>query len=218
MESLRPLADGLLGLLFPDRCIGCKRSGVLLCPTCQAAMRPYSAVTIPRIGGAETSLLSASAAYQFEDPLRQAIHTLKYDRIQRIAPLLGDLLVNHLKKHPLPMDAVIPVPLHPHRMAERGFNQSSLLAGRIAEVYGVSLRTKGLVRTRDTAHQVGLDAQERRKNMQEAFVWRSKKAPPARVVLIDDVTTTGSTLIACAEVLRAAGAQEVRALALAHGS
>jgi ComF family protein len=129
---------------------------------------------------------------------------------------LGDLLAQHMSAHPLPADGLIAVPLHPRRLAERGFNQSDLLARRLSMQCKIPFISRGLMRNRDTAHQVGLDAQERRANVGDAFVWQHDTPPPARALLIDDVLTTGATLEACAQALRAAGSREVRALVLAR--
>ncbi len=213
----RSLSDSVLGLLFPDRCAGCGRSGELLCAACRASIRPYPAHEPPVRGGDALALLDgASVAYLFEGALRKAIHTLKYNRVRRMAEPLGDMLAHHLQSHPQPCDAIIPVPLHPRRLAERGFNQSELLAHRLAQVSGIPLHTNGLVRCRDTAHQMELDARDRLDNVRDAFVWQHPQSPPARVLLLDDVLTTGATMQACAQALRAAGAQEIRALALAR--
>lgn len=219
---IQSLADKLLGVLFPDRCVGCGNLGDLLCSACRATLRPLPhpprSLTHVRADGNDVSLNETRAAYVFEGPLREAIHALKYDRVKRIAPILGDLLSDYLQTHAMPIGAIIPVPLHKQRLAERGFNQSELVAQRLAETCGKPLLVKGLFRKRDTAHQVGLDAQERKQNMYNAFVWRGSSAPPPRVLLIDDVLTTGATLNACAQALKAAGSREVRALTLAQSA
>jgi ComF family protein len=213
-RSFRSLIDGALELLFPDRCVGCGQPGQLLCDSCVARIRPYPDKRVQRV--TYGTLGEVHAACLFESPLREAIHALKYDKAERIAPVLATLLATHMRQARLPVDAVIPVPLHPNRLQERGFNQSELLAQGLAETCNLRLLRRGLVRQRDTAHQVKLDAHARLTNMQGAFVWRSKKAPPRRILLIDDVLTTGATLAACADTLQAAGAKEIRALALAH--
>lgn len=212
--------DGLLGLLFPDRCVGCDATGSLLCADCCARLRPYPQGARQMAGrdlAAGGGLDDAAVAFVFEGPMRAAIHRLKYDRIRRMAEPLGDLLAEHLRRHPLPADALVPVPLHERRRAERGFNQSELIAQRLAAQTGLLLTT-ALVRGRDTAQQVGLDAAARQGNVQGAFGWQGRRPPPPRLLLIDDVLTTGATLGACAEALRSAGAREVRALVLARSS
>lgn len=207
--TIQSLLDKMLGLLFPDRCAGCGKHGDLICSDCRAKLRPY-----PEDRFVPPMLDGASVAFIFEEPLQSAIHSLKYDRIRRMAAPLGDMLVEYLHRHPLDADAMIAVPLHAHRLAERGFNQSELLGRRIQEVSGIPLLTVGLVRCRDTAQQVQLSMAERQKNMRDAFLWQHTAPPPARVLLLDDVLTTGATLGACAQALRAAGTREVCGLAL----
>lgn len=208
---LHSVVDRLLGLLFPDRCAGCKRSGALFCAACQAALKPYLPDDTIFPG-----LDAAGVAYVFASPLREAVHCLKYERLQRMAAPLGDLLVVYLRANPLPADAVLAVPLHSKRLAERGFNQAELLACRLAQQSRLPLLSRGLVRCRDTEHQARLDRSARRANVTDAFAWIAAEPPPLRILLIDDVLTTGATLGACADALRAAGAREVRALALAR--
>lgn len=215
------LTDKVLGLLFPDRCAGCGRTGSLLCERCCASLRPYPAqryALSSRKAGQSSLLDQIAIGFVFEGALREAVHTLKYNRVRRMAGPLSELLAQHLRDHPLPADALVPVPLHARRLSERGFNQSELLAQHLAARTGVPCMHNGLLRSRDTPHQVGLDAQQRRENVRAAFVWQSSTPPPQRVLLIDDVLTTGATLEACAETLRRAGAREVGALALARSS
>ncbi len=222
--ALRALADHMLGLLFPDRCVGCGNEGTLLCAACQATFRPHPATS----NRTHEHLADMRALFIFEGTLRTAIHTLKYRRIQRMAQPLGDLLASHLHRPDasstsapdtpptqIAIDALVAVPLHPRRLAERGFNQCDLLARRIAQRSTLPV-VAGLQRQRDTAHQVGLDASARQQNVADAFVWKAATPPPPRVLLIDDVLTTGATLQACARALHAAGCREVRALTLAR--
>jgi ComF family protein len=135
--------------------------------------------------------------------------------VRRVAVPLGDLLADHLRAAPQPADALMAVPLHAGRLAERGFNQSEELAARIARRSGLPL-VPGLARCRDTGHQASLGRRARKGNVEGAFVWASLTPPPARVLIVDDVLTTGATLVACGDALRAAGTREVRAVALAR--
>jgi len=112
-------------------------------------------------------------------------------------------------------DAIVPVPLHPRRLRARGFNPAGLLARRLARRLGVTFHPVALVRTRDTPSQTGLDARGRRRNVAGAFLWARRVPPPARILLVDDVVTTGATLAATARALRVAGATSVLGLAAA---
>ncbi len=203
--------DHLLSLLLPDRCVGCGQLGVLLCDACRRRLVAYDGDP-PRVAD---QLTGVQVAYVFDGVLRQAVHQLKYRSRQRIARPLGALLADHLRAHPLPCDALVPVPLHPHRLAERGFNQAELLAREVARATGLPLIVGPLVRIKATGQQALLDMPGRIANVAGAFVWRGPP-PPARVALVDDVLTTGATVNACAQALRAGGARDVYALALAR--
>jgi ComF family protein len=166
-----------------------------------------------------TGLRGFDAAYCFgsyEGTLRELIHLYKYGRIQTLARPLADLLAAAL---PLDerFDAVTPVPLHWRKQWQRGFNQSDLLARAVARRRGIPV-VRALRRTRSTQTQAGLSNTERRKNVAAAFQCRRSGETLAgrRVLLIDDVMTTGSTAAACARVLKQAGAARVVLLTVAR--
>ena len=207
----RTLLDSLLALLFPDRCGGCTRIGDLLCQGCRAALvpYPYAADRFP------ASLSDVRIAFVFSSPLREVIHQFKYRRVRRLAAPLGELMAAHLLSRPLAIDAVLPVPLHRSRQAERGFNQAEALAVAVAAALRLPLIADGLTRARATEQQARLDARARAENMRDAFRWQGAP-PPRRILLVDDVLTTGATVGACAEALLAAGSEAVYALALAR--
>jgi ComF family protein len=147
--------------------------------------------------------------------LRGAVVQFKYHGEWARTPHLGELLagsVAHLQR----VDALIPVPLHPTRLRQRGFNQSLLLAQYAGDSLRVEVK-EALVRTRRTNAQVTLGAEQRKVNVAGAFAIKPNIAVAGlSVVLIDDVVTTGSTLSACAEVLIGAGAASVKAVSLAR--
>ena len=208
----RSLLDSLLALLFPDRCAGCARLGALLCRDCRAALIPYP-------GGPRQlppGVADIRIAFVFEGPLREIVHQFKYRRVRRLAQPLGALLAARFAAGPLLVDAALPIPLHSDRLAERGFNQAEALAEEVACVLRLALINEGLARIRATEQQARLDAHSRQENMRGAFRWQGTAAPPRRVLLVDDVLTTGATMGACAEALRAAGAEVVYGLALAR--
>lgn len=156
------------------------------------------------------------SVYYFEGALRTAIRRFKYDGITALAQPLGRLMVDYWLTHPLSGDIIVPVPLHNDRRRRRGFNQAALLAYELSGPAGLPVDDTTLVRYRATASQVGLDVEARRKNVEDAFRCVTHGLADRRVLLIDDVCTTGSTLEACAAALREGGATSVSALTLAR--
>ena len=148
-----------------------------------------------------------------------AIHELKYGKKSHLAGSLGPLLASCAENWLGPSDGllVMPVPLHPQRLRERGFNQSLLLARHVASRIGADLDYLSLRRTRFTRPQTQLTSDERRKNVRRAFgVVGNASLKGRSVLLIDDVATTGSTLNECARALKKAGVKEVYCLVLAR--
>ncbi len=125
-------------------------------------------------------------------------------------------MVDYWLTHPLSDDIIVPVPLHKERRRHRGFNQAALLAHELSGPVGLPVDETTLVRHRATASQVGLDVEARRKNVRDAFRCSTHRLADRRVLLIDDICTTGSTLEACAVALREGGATRVNALTLAR--
>jgi ComF family protein len=162
-----------------------------------------------------SGLRGFDAAYSFgayAGPLREMIHLYKYGRIRTLAEPLGELLVRALPREEA-FDALVPVPLHWRRRMERGFNQTESLARVLAGRTGTPV-VKALRRVRATPNQAGLSNTERRKNMSQAF--RSRSVAGKRILLIDDVLTTGSTGAACALALKSSGARKVAILTVAR--
>jgi ComF family protein len=152
------------------------------------------------------------AAFTYGGAIATAITRLKYERRPDLARPLADLLWTAVAEHAgaRRAEVVVPVPLHPVRLVERGFNQAALLAGPIARHLGVPLVARALARSRDTGRQALLDREGRLANMRGAITARkARRVVGRRVLLVDDVRTTGATLEACAAALREAGARLV---------
>jgi ComF family protein len=147
--------------------------------------------------------------------LKKAINLFKFHGINRLSKPLSEKIF-HMQ---LPQaDMILPVPLYKTRLRERGFNQSALLSKYVANHLKVPLNLYSLIRNRDTRPQVGLSAKERKKNIKDAFeVHEEEKIKGRRVMLIDDVFTTGATVRECSRVLRNSGAHEVFVITLSHG-
>lgn len=149
--------------------------------------------------------------------MRQAIHQLKYRNIRALAAPLALLLNDFLVAHPLSGDVLVPVPLHLKRLKERGYNQSGLLAAELGKLTNLSVVDDCLTRRQPTSPQARTaTVEERRSNVSEAFVCRDDRLRNRQVILIDDVATSGATLNACAQALKAAGAISVWGLTVAR--
>lgn len=161
----------------------------------------------------------ARSAVQYDEVAREAMHAFKFGRRRALASPLGDLLAE-IGPGALPggrPDLVIPVPLHPSRERERGFNQSLLLARRLGRAWRVPVRADVLVRTVPTSPQSELGAEERRANVRGAFSLRRPELCAGRhLIVVDDVFTTGSTVAACARCLKKGGARAVGVLTVAR--
>ena len=221
-----------LDLVLPVHCLGCGRQGEIICPGCHSDLVPLDApfcyiCADPGVVGLcrscrnrrRTSAIPLSgirSPFLMEGLIQEAVHCFKYRNYRVAAPCLGGLMARFLDKHPLPGEALVPVPLHPHRLRERGYNQAELLASDIGKATGLPVETQLLSRTRNSARQARTAVGNlRRANTAGAFVCEEDLAG-ASCILVDDVCTTGSTLEACAEALAASGASEVWALTLAR--
>jgi len=222
-----------LDLFYPPRCVGCRELGAWLCDACLSQVPRVKPPLCVRCGSALKSgsprlcdrcrstppqVDRIRSVVYSEGTLREAIHRFKYDGVTALAEPLASLMVDYWSRHPMSVDLVVPVPLHKHRLRWRGFNQAARLAHELCEHVDLTMDERVLVRHRPTAAQVDLNAKQRRENVQDAFRCISDKAIDKRVLLIDDVCTSGSTLEACAAALRQGGAESVQALTLARAS
>ena len=225
-SSLRPYVFALVDLFYPQRCVGCeRRASDLLCRACFEALPEVGRPFCGRCGmptAFETPLCEwcknvdfgfegARAPLRYEGVGKEIVHALKYRGYTGVADRLAAPLMAGVLDEGHRFDAVVPVPLHRSRLRRRGFNQAELLARGVARRINapVSDTLEVVRRTRD---QVDLSASERRENVAGAFTSRCRLR--GRILLVDDVFTTGATMSSCAEGLLRAGAREVDALSL----
>ena len=199
-------------LLAPRRCAGCNRmmrfeQRGAFCAACA----PLLELAPP----AHRPPGHSAAAFVYGGPLADAIVRLKYSRRSELAPMLGALLAEAALPYAGRVARVVPLPLHRARLRARGFNQSALLARPVARALGVPLDARALRRVRATADQARLPRASRAENVRAAFAV-ARDVHGARMLLIDDVRTTGATLAEAAAALSEAGAAEVYTLALAR--
>lgn len=199
---LRLAGELAVSLVAPPRCAACDAAVPLRTVFCASC-----ASTLERASPPDRSVRSA---FVYGGALARALERFKYDGQAHLARPLSDLVLLALERDEHAFDVVCPVPLHGSRLIERGFNQSALLASRVASHLRVSFRPLALARIRATSQQASLPREERLKNVANAFIVRQPQAVRgARVLLVDDVRTTGATIGACGEVLQNGGAKDV---------
>jgi ComF family protein len=164
---------------------------------------------------------AVGAPYLYEGVVMTAVHELKYGARSQVADSLGLLLADFTNRWLPSREGLLtmPVPLHPKRLRERGFNQSLLLAKKVAGELGTVLDFLSLRRVKYTQPQTGLGKDERRKNVRRAFkVVNPKAVKKKTILLVDDVTTTGNTLNECARVIKRAGSKKVYCIVFARAA
>jgi ComF family protein len=216
-QALRDGLDAVLAVALGASCAAC---GELLehptgGPVCGACWQSIAAQTPPLVQ-VSAVIERAQAIGLHEGALRSIIHALKYEGRRSLSTPLARLIRDRCGYVLEAADVAVPVPLHPSRRRQRGFNQALDLARGL----GLPVR-RALRRVRATGSQTGLSASERHQNVRRAFAasrlpWRSRSIRGRVVVLVDDVSTTGATLEECARVLNDMGAREVRAVTAAR--
>ena len=212
-------------LLLAPRCLICRERGLNgadLCASCTERL-PWNRTSCLRCGiplaangecgaclGQHSTLTQTRAVFVYGFPLDRLVPRFKFHRDLAAGRLMSGLMAQSLGSAPRP-NAIVPVPLHPHRMRQRGYDQALELARPLATVLGLPLRQELLQRVRSTAPQSELDAGQRQRNVARAFAVPSHTRPPDHVALVDDVMTTGATLHAAARALLDAGAERVDA-------
>ena len=212
----------LLEVVLPPSCAACSRYGTVLCGGCEKDLRPASDPTVSflaadaaSLGGSEVELVVS--AFRHEGVARRCLQRLKYGGARRLAdplaraalPAFDDLLA---VSGPA---ILVPVPVHVSRARERGYNQALLLAGALGAARQLPV-VELLTRPRATQRQHALDRTARLANLRSAFAASARRAQPGRVIVVDDILTSGATMEACASVLHEAGVRLVYGFAIAR--
>jgi len=218
---LRCLLCGAVGAGGLDLCVNCKTDlpRNVLCCSCCALPLETKAVLCGRCLKHEPAFTAAFVPFRYSAPLDELEARFKFGKDLAAGQLLAQLFIESMQQHNNQMPAlIVPVPLHPMRLRERGYNQALELAKPIARQLKIPLDAHLLHRARHTIAQTGLDARERRRNLRGAFTVTTKVSLPSHVALLDDVMTTGATLRECALALKRAGARSVSVWAVARVS
>lgn len=231
MSAVKTFVRDLLHLVYPKVCLSCQsllegEENYL----CQACLDDFDRFLLPNESTDEmkarlrkhfpeqTVIDDAVSCFRFhkDGKLQPAIHAVKYDGLSRLGVELGMLLGKQLQaeRGGEKYDALIALPLHKLKFIERGYNQAERLANGASQTLGLPVRTDAVYRVRYTASQTGYDLAGRQHNMSGAFQCK-RVSGLRRVVLIDDVFTTGSTLLACASALKHTGVEYITIATLA---
>lgn len=216
----------VLSVLYPARCAGCRRSGDWLCADCLRQCVPFGGARCKRCGSAETgfgcancrdnirSLDGLHAAFEYTGPVRQLVHAFKYRNMSGAAEWIAAQMLPPDFAGSGEADLLVPVPMHPSRQRNRGYNQAAALCAAIHERSGIPMMA-ALQRKQLREAQARLSAEQRWINVRGAFA-PGTAVVHGRVLLIDDVCTTGATLEECAQVLKHMGAARVTGLVFAR--
>ncbi|MCB8944724.1 MAG: ComF family protein [Ardenticatenaceae bacterium] len=228
----RQVAGAFLSFLFPPVCAVCRKPGAMFCADCRAKVVWIQEPICQKCGRVVQGrgeicrtcvhhalpLAQIRSTVLFAEPVQSVIHKLKYEGMFGLVEPLADLMLEGWLCWETAVDLVIPIPLHHERKKMRGYNQSELLARQFSQKLNMPMNTHALQRVRKTRSQVGLNITERKENMQAAFHAEEKTVVGKKILLIDDVCTTGATLSAAADALLSKGAESVSAYCLARAT
>jgi ComF family protein len=228
--SLTQIPRLLVDFFFPSRCLGCGRWGDLICekcfldlpwilpPVCNKCGKPESSGGLcPGCWNSPPSIDGIRSVFRFEGIVRKAIHHLKYYDLKAISKDLAKILYDYIALNKLEYELIVPVPLHKKRLRYRGYNQSLLIARELGKLSNNDVLPDVLVRVKEGVSQARTKGvQQRVKNVKDAFSCNGYSIRNRKVILIDDVCTSGATLESCAKALKAAGAESIWGLTVAR--
>ncbi len=227
---IKRFTSKIVDFFFPKYCIGCGKIGDFICARCREKLpyipdsicqqcgRPISGYDIcPSCTGKQPAINGVRSVFRFDGIIKKAVHSLKYNQLTALADPLSTCVYSYLVSHPQRGDVIVPVPLHPDRLKERGYNQSELLAKKLGEYLDIPVIENCLIRTKNTVPQVQTSgAEERAHNVNGVFACRDSRLDGKYVILVDDVCTTGSTLEACAVALKKSNVSSVWGITVAR--
>lgn len=210
----------IMDTVFPVRCVGCGLYDTYFCVSCADSVKKRK--DLERVG----AVITFAAADYNDRLMEKALKTFKYDFVRDIAEPLAEIMRSSIEGIPDQIRSdifnggplLVPVPLHKKRLNWRGFNQSEILAEKIAGTYGLEVKNI-LVRSKNQKHQADIkDREHRLNNIKDSFNCIDKETLNGRnIILVDDICTTGATLNECAKVMAANGAEKIKALVVARG-
>jgi competence protein ComFC len=225
------LAWKFIDLVYPPECICCRKIGFRCCPECWNTRVLYDQNICPTCGKPlrQTSICQNCAVEffplekirslgEYDGVLRDFILALKYQRNIGLAELILPDLTRALANAHFNFEMLIPVPLNKTRQRERGYNQVTVWGKLLSKTIGIPIISSAIIREQNTVSQVTLPAEKRSENVHGAFSAKSDFVNGKSILLLDDVITTGATLVECANVLKNAGAKQVSALTIARSS
>ena len=214
---IKKIFNYLLSLIFPIECISCKEEDTYLCTKC------LNKIDINHDFKFKKNLKyidKVHSATKYDNKLLQiAIHYFKFRYIKELVVPLSKIIIKYLEQEKIELTdyMLIPIPLHKKRYLERGFNQSELIATQLAKHFNLQIANNVLIRSLNTPHQVGLNKKKRLNNLNEAFkVLKPELIKDKKIILIDDVVTTGSTLEEVAKTLIKAKVSNIIAITIAY--
>ncbi|RMF08051.1 MAG: ComF family protein [Candidatus Neomarinimicrobiota bacterium] len=218
---MRPIWEAGINLLFPPFCFHChtwidEKPAPILCHDCRSRLVAYGHADLrPEILHRD-GIDRVYSGWEYGPEIQTVIHSLKYEDYAKFGFMYGQEVIRLLPDGVFSScDQIVPVPLHPTKQRDRGYNQSDWIARGVSEATGIPVNRSLLRRTKFTRSQTTLNAAERKRNMENAFTVHGKTLPE-HVLIVDDVITTGSTVSSLACVLKQNGVRSVSVLTLSH--
>lgn len=222
MLSFSQISQVVKDNIFPAYCLGCKAEGDYICRVCSRDIINNESTEFFNQGGSAVKILFSQMLYDEKMLAGRAFKIFKYDFVEDIFKSFEPLIREYFevrKKYFENIDSIIPIPLHPRRYAERGFNQSEILAKTIGQTLGKEVLSDAIFRVKYTKNQARLNKKEREDNIRDAFELNKKYDYKNKVILlVDDVFTTGATMGECGKLLKQKNTQGVYAFTLFRGN